>query len=94
MSEADFQERIVDYCDVLGLLVFHDNDSRRNRAGFPDLVIVGTMTIFVELKTDKGKMSDKQVEWNERLRASGEKAFLWRPSDWDQIEKALRRLAR
>lgn len=41
MSERAFQQRILDYCAMRGLLVFHDQDSRRNQPGFPDLVIVG-----------------------------------------------------
>lgn len=90
MSEAQFQQRIIDYCLLRGLLVFHDNDSRRNRAGFPDLVIVGDHgAIFAELKTDTGKVRPEQETWLLRLRAAGETAYIWRPSNWDLIVARL-----
>ena len=90
MSEDQFQQRILDYCDLRGLLVFHDNDSRRNRSGFPDLVIAGDHgTIFAELKSETGKVRPEQQQWLMRLRAGGEAAYLWRPSDWPLIVQLL-----
>lgn len=41
LTEAAFQQRITDYCDWLKLTWHHETDSRRSRAGFPDLVITG-----------------------------------------------------
>lgn len=90
MSEAQFQQRIIDYCQLRGLLVFHDNDSRRNRAGFPDLVVAGAHgVIFAELKTETGKLRPEQETWLLKLRAAGSTAYLWRPSDWEAIVKRL-----
>jgi hypothetical protein len=86
MSEAQFQQRIIDYCQLRGLLVFHDHDSRRNQAGFPDLVIVGRHgVIFAELKTDKGKLRPDQEKWLLCLHAAGCIAVVWRPSMWDKV---------
>jgi hypothetical protein len=86
MSEAQFQQRIIDYCELRGLLVFHDNDSRKNRAGFPDLVIVGAHgVIYAELKTDTGKLRPDQETWLLALRKAGANAVLWRPSMWDHV---------
>ena len=94
VSEADFQTRIVDYCRLLQLLVFHDHDSRRNIAGFPDLVIVGSRVLFVELKTETGRLRPEQEVWLDRLRkATGDSAVaVWRPSDWPHAMKILRNL--
>lgn len=90
MSEEQFQQRILDYCELRGLLVFHDNDSRRNRAGFPDLVIVGDHgVIFAELKTDKGKLRPDQETWLLRLHKAKSTAVVWRPSQWDLIVSRL-----
>lgn len=93
MSEAQYQQRILEYCDFLGLLVFHDNDSRRNRAGFPDLVIVGRRRVlFRELKTDTGKLRDDQKTWLSRLVAAGADVGVWRPRDWPQVVQILKGL--
>lgn len=95
LSEAAFQERIVGMCRWLGLLVFHDNDSRRNAAGFPDLVIVGReRVLFRELKTDTGRLRADQEVWLARLLAAGADAAVWRPRDWDTlVAPALRSIA-
>lgn len=90
MSEAQFQQRIIDYCQLRGLLVFHDNDSRRDRAGYPDLTIVGDHgVIFAELKTDTGKLRPDQETWLLRLRRAGSTAYVWRPSQWDLVISRL-----
>lgn len=90
MSEAQFQQRILDYCALRGLLVFHDNDSRRNTAGFPDLVIAGSRgVIFAELKTDTGRVSVDQERWLLKLRQSHQAAYVWRPSHWQTIVERL-----
>lgn len=94
LSEKDLQTRIVEYARLLGLLVFHDNDSRKNAAGFPDLVIVGKRVLFAELKSEGGRLRPEQQIWINRLRiAAGESAaVIWRPSDWDVIVQALKEL--
>jgi hypothetical protein len=46
-EELDTQAAIIELCLLLGYLVFHDNDPRRNRAGFPDLVIAGYGAVIV-----------------------------------------------
>ena len=51
MTEAQWQSRVTDYCDLRRLRWFHSGDSRRDScAGFPDLVIVGPGgVVFLEL---------------------------------------------
>ena len=64
--------------------------SRRIGPGFPDLVIAGKgKLLFVELKSEKGKLSTNQLEWSNALAATGARVCLWRPSDWPEIEKVL-----
>lgn len=68
MTEADLQTLIVDVAEQYGWLVFHDNDSRRNNAGFPDLVLVKPpRVVFIELKSDKGTLRPEQQVWMGRL---------------------------
>lgn len=84
----------MEYCRYLRLLVFHDHDSRRNAAGFPDLVIVGRRILFVELKAEKGRLRPEQNVWLDRLRgALGDASVaVWRPSDWAQAQQTLQEL--
>ena len=69
--------------------------------GFPDLILVRDRVIAAELKRDRDKTgkdtrrepSVEQVEWLEAFRAAGVEAYLWRPSDVDEIFDILRRRA-
>jgi hypothetical protein len=60
--------------------------------GFPDLVIARTdppRLIYAELKSQKGRIAPEQREWQERLEANGQEFYIWRPSDWPDIERIL-----
>ena len=67
-------------------------------AGWPDLVLcrpsrrIGKMgrLLFVELKSARGKLSEAQKAWIAALRDSGEIVHVWRPTDWEEIERTLR----
>ena len=95
ISEAEFQRSLVQYAELCGWLVWHDNDSRRNDAGFPDLVMTKAgRIIFAELKREKRyKVSTKQLEWIETLGLAADlnvMAVIWFPSDRDYAEAVLR----
>ncbi len=82
-SEAAFQAAVIDLATRYRCLVFHDNDSRRNVAGFPDLVIVGNKGVLMrELKTNTGRMRAQQEVWIGRLARAGADVAVWRPTDW------------
>lgn len=94
MPEGPFQEKITDLCGWLRLRWHHETDSRRSKAGFPDLVIVGRYgTVFAELKSTSGKISAEQQAWHDDLVRSGAEAYIWRPEDWDEVQSVLKRLA-
>lgn len=95
LSEKVFQIRVIETCRWLRLRVFHSGDSRRDLcAGFPDLVIVGpTGAAFIELKTETGKVRPEQTAWITALKASGQRAEVWRPRDWHHIQRTLHDLA-
>lgn len=96
ISERVFQTRVEELCRWLRLRFHHETDSRRSRAGFPDLVIVGPAgVIFAELKTDKGHLRPEQRDWiRDLVRAPGVQAFVWRPNQWPDIQRTLQALAR
>lgn len=92
MSEAEFQKALTDLCDWRHLLWYHVNDSRKDKSGFPDLVIVGSRTIFAELKSERGKVQPEQQEWIDRLALAGAEVYLWRPSDLQSALKVIKSL--
>jgi hypothetical protein len=85
MSEATLQANVVQVARDLGLH-YHTHDSRRSPRGFPDLVLIHERQqrcIFSELKTQRGRQSAEQRDWERRLRAIAYIEFyLWRPRQW------------
>jgi hypothetical protein len=83
MSEAEFQAAVCRLCRKYGLVYFHSTDSRQDIGpGFPDLVIVGLHdSVFAELKTEYSGLDREQTIWMYRLRAAGQRHYVWRPSD-------------
>jgi hypothetical protein len=93
IPEAAFQQRITDLCDWLHLRYWHDTDSRRNEAGFPDLVILGNGVVWAELKAERGRVSPEQQAWHDDLKRAGAEVYVWRPADWPFISDRLHALA-
>ena len=91
-SEADYQEQIIQLAEDTGWLVWHDTDSRRNSAGLPDLLMVrGPVLLFIEVKTEKGKVSPEQEAFINRLKqVKYVDADVVRPHQWEQIAQVLR----
>ena len=95
MTESEFQKQVTDLCDWLRLKWHHETDSRRSKAGFPDLVICGPGgVIFAELKTKAGRLRPEQQEWIEALEEAGQEVYVWRPPQIDEIRRRLTRLSK
>ena len=93
VSERTLQDTIVRLAKVFGFLAYHTYDSRRSAPGFPDLVLCHPErgeTLFMELKTQKGKVRKEQRQWLDALQAAGQRAYLIRPLDMDRVEAILR----
>lgn len=91
-SEADFHRALIELAHLNHWKTYHTYDSRKSTEGFPDLLLVSERfkwTIFVELKKETGQATPAQLEWLRVLRAAGNDARLWRPSDWPEIESIL-----
>lgn len=106
ISEKELMEWVVDMAHLLGWQTRHLHDSRaQNMSGLPDLLLWHEgqrMTIWAELKTEKGKLTtghltrrgklvEGQAETIEALRACGQVVYVWRPSNWmdGTIQKVL-----
>jgi len=103
MSEAEFQELVIDLAHEHGYLVAHFRPVKQTKrdgtvfwstpvaadgAGFVDLVIVkvdgSRPPLFVELKTEVGRLSPEQERW-----IVATDAMVWRPSMLPQIREVL-----
>ncbi len=91
MTEAEFQQSVVELARWTGWLMFHDHDSRRNTPGFPDLVLAHPTrgVIFAELKTATGRLRPEQSRWLEVLAHAGCETHVWRPADMPAITERL-----
>lgn len=98
MTESEFQSKVVDMARWLGWMVYHPERAQIKGAwltpgshGFPDLVLVHPRrgVIFVELKTEVGRVSEEQMRWLHALSDAGAEAYVWRPGDWNRIIKRL-----
>lgn len=88
--ERDFQRQITDLLTLYGYHWYHTHDSRRSRAGFPDLVAwrPGRL-MFIELKADTGYLSLAQRRVIGQLRAAGQDVYVWKPTDWPEIQTVI-----
>lgn len=106
-SEKAFMAAVIEMATLFGWRSWHDRATNapsqcwhcgrgsivpRNDPGWPDLVLVRRPRIlFVELKAEGEEPTAEQVVWLVELRACGQEAAIWRPSDWPTIERILRR---
>ena len=101
--EAEFQATIIEWAEHCKWRCFHVTRVKghlRNKTavGFPDLVMVRRATlIFAELKRSaKEQPSPEQKVWLAALRFVATfclghlQVYVWRPNDWDEIERVLR----
>lgn len=79
MTEAQLQEAVIGMAEALGIWVWHDTDSRRNKAGMPDLVLIGRRVAFWELKAEAGRLRDAQRDVLGRLLRAGQTTRVVKP---------------
>jgi len=95
-SEKQFASYVEDLLDLHGWRWYHTFDSRRSHEGFFDYVAMRRgMVLFIEIKTETGRVRPEQVVWGEEamdVEAANPLVFyyLWRPSDRPIIEAVLK----
>lgn len=97
LTEAQLSGLVAEVARIGGwTLRYHTLRSKGSAHGFPDWVFVHPgkgRILFVELKSEKGRLSDAQAQWIETLQGfqfpSIVQAHVWRPSDWDEIVATL-----
>lgn len=98
-SEAEFTTQVIRLARACGWVAAHFRPARtaggwrtavQGDAGFPDLILVRAKRVVVaELKVKRGRPKPSQFRWLECFRAANVEAHLWRPENWDEIEKIL-----
>lgn len=105
ISEADWQRQVIDLARLYGWRVMHVRKSRGRRGGaaawqtttsidgWPDLFMWkpdgSRPAMAMELKSEKGKTTPEQEEVLAEFRRSGIPADVYRPSQFDQVQRLL-----
>lgn len=74
ITEAQVQRVITDALDTYGWIWHHETDSRKSKAGFPDICAVHPRTgaiLFLEIKTEVGRLKPEQEQWIAALSQHG-----------------------
>ena len=83
MTEAELERLIAERCAQLGLLVQHFEGAYRAwLPGWPDLTIIGTRTLYRELKSAGGVVKPDQARCGRRITRAGGDFAVWRPEHW------------
>jgi hypothetical protein len=92
-SEAAFQGQVLELARVLGWRCYFTWRSYHSPAGFPDLVLLRPpRLLFIELKSERGVVTPDQDGWLADLgRVPGAEAYVFRPSQWDELVEVLNR---
>ena len=98
-SEKQFMSFVIARSMMNGWKHYHPPDNKPDKngrvqygivKGFPDLTLVkGKRLVFVELKTETGRLMAEQKEWLALLEATGAECYVWRPSMWKDVEEFL-----
>jgi len=93
MKEEAFRQQVRQVARMYGwTLQYHTHNSKFSDAGWPDEVFVNEerkRIIFVELKTETGRIRPAQKVWIDALTNLGLEAVIWRPRDMDHIVSVL-----
>jgi hypothetical protein len=90
IAEAAFMATVREAATLTGWLVYHTFHSKRSPSGFPDLVCVRDRVVFAELKGPTTRVTREQKRWLDALAAAGAEVYLWRPDEWEEIQRVLR----
>lgn len=101
VSERAFERQVLDLAKLTGWTTAHFRAAMNKRGdwrtpvagdgkGFFDLVLMKDRVLFVELKTDAGRLTPEQLVWRAAAEAAGATALVWRPSMWPEIEATLK----
>lgn len=93
IREEPFRHQVRQIASMYGwAMQYHTHNSKFSDGGWPDEVYIHPLhsrIIFVELKTNTGRVKPKQKQWLAALHDCGLETALWRPRDIDTIISVL-----
>jgi hypothetical protein len=103
LTEREWQQQVTELAELCGWHWAHWRAARTEHgwrtpvsgtigAGFVDLILIHPRrhrALFVELKSDVGRLSDEQRTVHGVLRQAGLEVDVWRPRDWERVVGAL-----
>lgn len=102
ISEETFTKQVIQLARVFGWRVAHFRPAMTKRGrwvtpvqgdgkGFPDLFMLRhNRAIAAELKSAKGTVTPEQELWLEAAKRANFEAYIWKPSDIDEVERVLK----
>jgi hypothetical protein len=88
--ERDWQKTVRELAATLGYRrAYHTFDSRRSDTGFPDLVLVRDRVVFLELKRERGKLTEQQKVWVRALVVAEAEVYVVRPRHFELLATVL-----
>jgi hypothetical protein len=89
ITEKQFTQQVIQLLKLTGFdFVYHTFNSLHSPRGFPDILAIRTRdkrALVAELKSENGKVTLAQDKWLAAFQLVGIPAYLWKPSDWDEI---------
>jgi hypothetical protein len=91
-TEEDWARAVVDYARFRHWERYHPKWSIGSPAGWPDETLCRPpRLVFAELKSERGKVTPSQQTWLGLLaQVPGVEVYVWRPSDWPDVERILK----
>ena len=91
VTEAQWQQTVLDAAQLMGWWSYHTHDSRRSTPGFPDLVLIRPPRVmFIELKRETGRLTTAQKDVQALLADCPDvESHVARPSDWQRVVEWL-----
>jgi hypothetical protein len=92
MTHRQFQTNVLQLAKILGYTCYWTWRSIHSPAGWLDLILIRSPRFIVaELKTEKDKLKPAQQECFDALKNCGIEAYVWRPHQFEEIGRILRR---
>jgi hypothetical protein len=96
-TEAQFQKEVTDMCDERNILWHHCDAAYRcsGHNGLPDLLLIGSSLLYVELKSSWGHLTGDQNMYKWAIIKAGGSHAVWKPRDLFNgvVEAALDNIA-
>lgn len=92
MLEKDWDRQVRELATTLGYRYYHTLRSKGSQPGYPDITLVSAQrrrVVFLELKREKGVVSDKQAAWLRDLHRAGAEVYVVRPRNLDHLARVL-----